>query len=358
MDATGQYVAGLMTAAIRAYAGGIANRQIELQPDVLRHYGSNGFVDLSGDTQHRLLYLAEALATARPKLFSDQVAWQKVGLLARQVSIDYLDGNLACMRDELLSSLPSPGAKTAAAYVESAREHLDQAPSTLPTLLFDGAPHVDLARRYLLAALETRRADALQLVRDAMDDGVDIADLHENVIVRVQAEIGRMWQMGEIHVGEEHYSSALAEEALLLLREHGARPAVKGHRVICTTVGGDLHDLAIRVVSNEFEMCGWTSILLGASTPTPDLLHSLVDFEADLVAISATTALQIRVAADLVQQLRSEPACADVPLLVGGPPFNAVPDLWEVVGADGFAATAGEAPAIGQQLVVRSRPAN
>jgi len=351
MDPVGQHVAGMIASAVKAYAAGVSNRQVDRQPEVLTHYGTHGFVDLSGDTELRLLYLGEALAAGRPKLFSDQIAWQKTALTARQVPIGFLEVNLSCLRDEVLESLPEKGGQMAADYVDAAREVLARAPDTLPTLLADGTPHVDLARRYLLAALETRRSDALQLIRDALRDGLTMGDIHEHVIVRVQGEVGRMWQMGEVHVAEEHYASTIAEEVLQMLRLESDLTPSEGRRVLCTTVGGDLHDIAIRVVSNEFEARGWTSILLGASTPTPDLMHAIVDFEANLVAISAATALHIRATADLVEHLRAHPACADIPLMVGGPPFNAIPDLWEVVGADGYARTATEAVEVGRALV-------
>ena len=39
------------------------------------------------------------------------------------------------------------------------------------------------------------------------------------------------------------------------------------------------------------------------------------------------------------------------PILVGGEPFVIVPDLWTIVGADGCAADAGAAVAVGERLV-------
>jgi methanogenic corrinoid protein MtbC1 len=42
-----------------------------------------------------------------------------------------------------------------------------------------------------------------------------------------------------------------------------------------------------------------------------------------------------------------------VPIIVGGTPFRIVPDLWQVVGADGFALTAADALKVGEQLTTQ-----
>jgi len=271
-----------------------------------------------------------------------------VVIKSRDVATDVLDVNLECLGLELAERLPAGIADVPAAYVASARKALADGPESLPSLLADGVPHADLARAYLLAALEGRRADAMRLVADAADSGVPVADLHEHVIGRTQAELGRMWQMAEIHVGEEHLGSRIAEEALALLRARHNAPADAPYTVLAACVAGGRHDVASRMLADQFELQGWRSILLGADVPSADLAHSARDFDVDLVALSAPLLLDVREAAAQIAALRRE---VSVPVLVGGRSFNAVDDRWRVVGADGYARTAAEGAAAGKRLV-------
>ena len=49
--------------------------------------------------------------------------------------------------------------------------------------------------------------------------------------------------------------------------------------------------------------------------------------------------------------MRKHPTAGDAVVLVGGSPFRIVDDLWDVVGADGFARDAVSALKVAEQLV-------
>lgn len=338
-------VAEMILSARKAYAAGAVERQLELQPEVEQGYGDAGSHDLRGDTEIRLRYLAEAMGVERVRLFLDHIAWLKVAQTARNLPIAFLDGNLSSLAMELEASLPEGAAGLPVAYLAQARAHLQTCPSVLPSILEQEAPHIDLVRKYLLAVLETRADDAVKLILDSFESGLSAADIYEHVIRPAQLEIGRMWQMAEIHVAEEHIASRVAERVIGALYEREPRAARHGKRIICATAGGELHDLGIRVVAQHLEWAGWDTVLLGASMPAHDLLLALGDFEADVIAISASSALQVSAVAGLLHVIREQSDKPEVPVLVGGTPFAVVPDLWEVVGADAGATSARDAVA-------------
>jgi methanogenic corrinoid protein MtbC1 len=351
MDETGSHVATLLLSAPRAYAAGTVDRLAAARPELLTECARRGLGDPAGDTEHRLHHLAEALAAGRPAVLDDHVAWHKVALAARDAPDDYLPANLSCMRDELRESLPSALGTMAASYVDQAARHLAAAPRSLPSLLADGAPHVDLARRFLLATLEGRRDDAVALMIEALARGVSPRELLEHVVLRAQAEIGRMWQMDEIHVAEEHLTSRVVERVLATLAERAPRAARNGRRVLVTTVGGDLHDIGARLVADQLEAAGFETLFLGASVPSADLLRAIPDFAVELIALSANLATHIRTTAQLIAAIRATPECNRVPILIGGGPFQRIPDLWQVVGADGRAHDAFAAPEAARELL-------
>lgn len=357
MDKDGQFVSSLLLASSRAYAAGAVERQVTLQPEEVERYGPRGFTTLVHETEMRVLHLAEAVAVRRPALFDAHVAWVKIAAVARDVPADFLRTNLACLRDELRERLPAGGlAELAEEIVSGGIATLDQAPEIAPSLLGDDTPHVDLARRYLLAVLEGRRDDAMELILGARDSGVSREDLHDT-LWRVQGEMGRMWQMNQIHSAEEHLGSRIAEELMIIMRTGLARPPKIGRRVLVACVAGNHHELGARLVADHFEMSGWDALLLGADTPSLDVVRGIHDFQPDLLAVSANLTLHVGATTELIRILREDPLCTTLPVMVGGGPFNLVPDLWEVVGADGHATSAPQAVAVGETLVARARPA-
>jgi methanogenic corrinoid protein MtbC1 len=114
-------------------------------------------------------------------------------------------------------------------------------------------------------------------------------------------------------------------------------------RMVATCVGGELHEIGVRMVADFFEMEGWDTYYLGANTPTTSILQALDDRNADILAISATMTFHVSQVRQLIDAVRASDSGRDIGILVGGYPFNHSANLWRRVGADGFATHAQEA---------------
>ena len=179
--------------------------------------------------------------------------------------------------------------------------------------------------------MAARRARGAQ---ELLADRLGVEELVEHVLVGVQRELGRLWQRGEIHVGEEHLGSRLTEEILARLAARDVR-TTNGSRVVVASTSGDLHEIGARMVALRFEREGWEVCFLGANLPRPDLTLSLAELEPQVLALSVTLGLHLRGAAAIVASAHAlEPR---VPVLVGGPAFHLDPELWRPIGAAGVA---------------------
>jgi len=351
LDVHGQFVSALIRSARKAYAAGAALRMTTSQPAAVE---TLSFGDLQGHAEGLLDHIAQALIVGRPALYTHQVGWLKQSFGARGIDPSVLRRLLAALRDELEHELPPEAARTAAAVAEAGLAHFEVAPTEPPSPLEGTGPLAEVARTYLLAAFEGRRLDAIRIAEDAVAAGMSVSDLYTNVLARAQIEIGRMWQCGEIHVAEEHISSRITEQVMSIVSAHMPRKPNNGKSVLITSANGDLHDIGLRMVADHFEMAGWEVVYLGASTPAEDLALAVKHFHVDLVAVAAKLVLHVRTTAEMIQVLRKSMNGHKVPILVGGAAFQIVPDLWRIVGADGGAASAVEAVAVGEKLTVRA----
>tara|TARA_R110002094_G_scaffold45618_11_gene57493 strand:+ start:1483 stop:2550 length:1068 start_codon:yes stop_codon:yes gene_type:complete len=350
MHEEGSFVAAIICRSARVLASGTVERQLARDPEAVRAYGS-GESDLVMDTEVRLGYLAEALAADRIALLTEQLRWVKVLCAARGVGDDAIQDNLACMADELQERLPEAAAARACAMVRLAAKQVAEAPPETASYLEGDGPHIGLARQFLLAVLEGREQDAVKLVLAAFEAGATPTELYEHVLHRVQKEMGRMWQMGEVTIAEEHYCTGIVTSLLTVMRAQAPRTEGNGRQVITATVSNETHALGIQLVSQAFEARGWSVISLGANTPATAIAEAARDFGCDVIALSANIVLYVRQTADLIASLRAHPATAAIPILVGGQPFNLVDDLWQVVGADGHARSASDCPAVAERLL-------
>lgn len=195
-----------------------------------------------------------------------------------------------------------------------------------------------------VAALQTgNRRQALRVAQEALDNGIDIRDLYLDVFQPAMHEVGRLWESNQFTVAQEHLATAITQSVMAQIYARIFTSPTRGRRVIATCIGGELHELGIRMVADFFEIEGYDVYYLGANMPVPDVVRMINDRRADILALSVTLGSHIPQARSLIQAVRASPRGADIKILVGGQPFNRSPEAFKSIGADFTARDAREA---------------
>jgi methanogenic corrinoid protein MtbC1 len=344
-----------LEAVSRAVTEWTVDRMFTEDASMEARYGVEGRRLWRNEMQTRLAHLAEAIATGEPRLFTSNAAWSKAAFLARDMGEDDLTRSLRCMASVIKDSVPNDIAARAGSIIDASMHELaggtlgDE--SVLDHLGEDGT----LARLFLLQLLQRDREAAERIVQDLLEGNMPLAKIYERVIAPAMNEIGRMWQLQEATIADEHYCTASTLAIMARLRGQLQAKPSNGLLAITCSSGGDLHELGIRMVSDLFELEGWRVECLGANMPADEVAAAAGPQQhrgpANLVAISAGTPLAMRSVARLVQALRATPHGQRVAVMVGGLPFHLADGLWRTVGADGFAPSASSAPTLALQLV-------
>jgi MerR family transcriptional regulator, light-induced transcriptional regulator len=329
----------------------IVATQYQLQPEVWQRFGAAGREKSLRDMEYHLSYLAEALAAAQPALFADYIAWVKVLFAGLKLPDQVLLTTLTCTRDLLRKAWPFKVAAVATQYIEQALARLPSLPTVLPTFLVPTLPLAALAQDYLQALLRGERQVASGLIMEAARQGTPVRDLYLHVFQPSQHEIGRLWQMNQLSVAQEHYCTAATQLIMSQLYPLIFASERVGHTLVAACVGGELHEIGVRMVADFFELAGWDTFYLGANMPTVSIVSTLAERRADVLAISATLTTHVGEVAELIAAVRATEHGAKVRVLVGGYPFNVAPDLWQSVGADGYAPDAQQAVQVAMDLM-------
>ena len=346
----------LTSQAIRArsttLAEAIVAHQYSQQP-AWQTFGNSGRQKSVRDVGYHLAYLSEAIARDAPALFADYVAWVKALFAGLNFEPDTVARTLDATSVVLHTQLPPDLAACVEGYLAAGRASLNQSPIAPPLFVTDDLPLGGLAKDYLDALLNSERQLASQLILTAVARGVNVKDIYLHVFQRVQYEIGRLWQINHISVAQEHFCTAATQLIMSQLYPHIFRTARVNRRLVATCVGGEIHEIGVRMVADFFEMAGWDTYYLGASTPSESIVRTLSERRAHLLAISATLTVHISEVVDLIAQVRASEAGSQVKIIVGGYPFNVSDSLWRTVNADGYARDAEQAIAVANELVQR-----
>jgi methanogenic corrinoid protein MtbC1 len=286
-------------------------------------------------------------------LFSNYVGWAKVRFVGLEFSIEDLVASLEITGDILRSSLPPDMETIATEYIDVGLKKLQESPENLSSFIEPSQSLGALAKRYLEALLNTERHTATRLVLEAAEASTPIKDIYLHVFQPAQREIGRLWQTNQISVAHEHYCTAATQMIMSQLYPYIFNTEKNGRRLVAACVGDELHEIGIRMVTDFFEMEGWDTYYLGANVPTDSILRTVAECQADILAISATMTFHVSTVKSLIEQVRNSEAAEHVKIMVGGYPFNIVPDLWQQFKADGYAKDAQAAIDTANQLINR-----
>ncbi|HYO78079.1 MAG TPA: cobalamin-dependent protein [Thermoanaerobaculia bacterium] len=319
-------------------ASAITDRHFAAHPEVMARYPEVGRQRCLEDARFHLQYLAIALDSGSPEMFTDYIAWAKVMLATRKVPADDLAENLRI----IASTLGEQTHTEAIRYINIAIEQLPSMRDDVPSLLDPRAPLWRLASEYLNALLRGSRADAMKAVTTAVESGTPIRDVYREVFEPVQQEIGRLWQMNQITVAQEHYCTAATQHIMTQLYGHVFGGDKHEGRAVAMCVGGELHEIGLRIITDLLELQGWQTWYLGASVPPIAAVQLCVDQKADVLLVSATLPPHLATVGEVIRAFRARAELAHAKVIVGGRAFLNTPELWRRIGADGYAANADD----------------
>jgi methanogenic corrinoid protein MtbC1 len=345
LNAEGLAASGILKERREAIAERVTKLFFEVHPQLEQRW-KGARQKTTEDNRYHLDYLCEALSFGRPALFTEYAVWAAALLERLGIPREALACDLELMRNIVVSELSEAGEALASQYLSTAIANIRGGVTAPPTHIGGSEPLDVLARDYLAALLRGERNAASRLILNAADGGTSIKDIYLLIFQRVQHEVGRLWHSNQIGVAQEHYCTACTQLIMSQLYPRIFSTERKGRRLVSTCVGGDLHEIGVRMVSDFFEMEGWDTFYLGANTPIAGTLQQLVERKPHVLAISATMAIHVKAVADLIAATRA--AASPPRILVGGAPFNSLPGLWREVGADGYARDAAEAIAVAE----------
>jgi methanogenic corrinoid protein MtbC1 len=344
------FVVTLLDTGARAVASRAAETLLESQPELEARFQPDPYAGWMDHFTGRIGQLAAAMSAGAPALFAADVAWARAAFESRAVPIDDLRASLDALEAAVDESLPDHARGACARCFESARARLDE-PAPRHSPLEAGTPEARLAGEYLVAILEGDRRRAIATVLDAVAGDMTHTDAYLKALVPAEQEIGRMWHAGEMSVGEEHFATATTELVLSLLYPGLPRREPHGRTCIVAGAQGNMHRLPVRIVADFLECDGWRVIDLGVDLPARDIAKAAADFGADLICLSVTLSTHLRPARAVIEAVRGNKALAGARVLVGGQAFDAAPETWRSLGADGMARGIEEAQRAARDLV-------
>lgn len=339
-----------------------AARRIEARASEIADSACSLFLQNQNDTRddmvdswahhfrQRVLELSAAVAAGEPALFTSRVLWSRQAMKARYQESVALGDTLHSLRSVLSNALPEDAQSEALACIDAAiGQYSMDLPETSISQLDPGIPTQRLALLYLQSALEGNVLEAMETIFDAIDDGLDPREAITKVLLYAQLEVGHLWHLDQITIAEEHLVTTTTQRTMAVIADRTPRAPDRGKTAVAAAVASNPHDIGIRAIAYLLEMDGWRTVFLGPDVPRNDLPAAIHFFDADIALLSMALSSQLSKLQESIAAVRS--SCdKDIKIMVGGNAFRDAPDIWQRIGADGFAESAEDALTLAAQL--------
>lgn len=335
----------------------IVENQFARHPELHVRYGKKGKEKCLEDASYHLRHLAEAIRFEMPELFLDYVAWAKVLLFSLGIKTSDLEANLFSMLEAIQKIVPSIES-LARNPIETAILKLPEMPTNPESFINVNVPHGELARNWMDALLSQDRRRARTLIYGAIDGGIKLTDIYDDVLVPCLRETGRLWQTRVINEAQEHFCAEIVNNLLSILTAQSDFDVPKKRRLaVGFCVANEQHSLGLRLALDCFQLLGWDTVSLGANVPIRNM-DWLLQRKPDVIAISVTMIYHLSDAQKAIAALRAVAMPGKQKIIVGGRPFILCPGLWEKVGADMAVTSCQRAMEIAQSLETEQRKGN
>ena len=196
-----------------------------------------------------------------------------------------------------------------------------------------------VAQDYLKAILAPEPARAEEIVTEALAGGLGYEELCLQVIQPCMREIGRLWQVAEVSVAQEHVATAITQGVLAWAHQPaGDEPGARTLVACCPE--GELHGLGLRIVADFAQRAGWRVLYLGTSLPHDHLVSFVQRHRPEVVAVSTSLAMSLPSARACFRALSQLPIRPFI--VAGGNAYGGRALAALAIGADAFAADAAE----------------
>lgn len=184
--------------------------------------------------------------------------------------------------------------------------------------------------RYWEAVAAADTLFALRSIEQGLVLGESPERLIREVIAPIQEEVGRAWELGTWSIADEHVATAIAEQAMALLRCPRRHRNPSARHIVLACPEGEWHTFPARIAGALAEHAGIHVTFVGGSCPAEHLAALLSEVQPDALALSVTLTTRLVGAWKMIRASH----LVGVPVIVGGAAWGAGSHRAERLGAD------------------------
>jgi methanogenic corrinoid protein MtbC1 len=200
------------------------------------------------------------------------------------------------------------------------------------------------------AVWQLKKAKALELVKQAIADGLDPVEVLQKGVIAGLRVVGDKFGAKEYFLAELVMGGKVAEPCIEYLKPF-LPPNAEGKQgtVVIGAVTGDLHTIGYGLVSTQLELAGFEVHKLGIDLPSKYFIEKAREHKADIIGLSAFLVTTIPYCPEVIGYLKDMGLRDTYKVIIGGTECTAAKA--DAMDADGWALNAVAAVPLCKRLM-------
>jgi methanogenic corrinoid protein MtbC1 len=321
------------------------NEQLEEHSKIKELIGRNPLDLMHNNHKNHATFMTAVFRINSFELLARTIPWVYRAYHARGFSYDYFPAELVAWQIAVHDCLVSPSHKAEinAVYKWMVQQHEQMIQLSLSGdgLSFSVEREADAMQEVFLSLLlHGDSQGCLKLANQSIQTADELKHFYLDIIWPAMYRIGLLWETNQITVAEEHLATAIVGRVMAALYPRIAQFNVTRGTAIVSAGPNEFHEVGARMVADFMEMDGWDVTYLGANTPATEIHSILKKQKPFMLAMSVATVFNLDSAQQVIRIIKEDQETRDIKIMVGGLAFNGMPELWQNLGADGYAANA------------------
>lgn len=173
---------------------------------------------------------------------------------------------------------------------------------------------------YFEVLLNGDRKTCSSIVRDLLDEGIEIKSLYRDLFEKTLYEVGHLWETNKISVAKEHLVTAITESLLSLIYPHLFKKKPLSKKAIISCAANEYHQIGGKMVADILQLNGWDSYFLGANTPVDQMLEFIEEIQPDILGLSLSIYFNLPSLKREIETVNAH--FPDLEIIVGGQAFR------------------------------------
>lgn len=196
---------------------------------------------------------------------------------------------------------------------------------------------------------------AKRAAEEALSSNIPPMEAINEGLMKGILEVGERFGRLELFLSELMLSASAMQSGIAILRAKMTpekRAESTFGKIVIGTVAMDIHDIGKNLVSTMLTAAGFEVYDMGIDVSSKKFIEKAEEVNADIIALSALLTTTRPFQRDVLDLLKSMGKREKYKVLLGG---GAVSQEWaDLIGADGYARDASEAPSVAKKIIGRA----